>query len=346
MSKALPSPPPPGRRVTATDVAARAGVSQPTVSLVLGGNPTARVASHTRERVLAAARELGYQPNLMARALAKNRSYTFGVVIPDLDNPFFMEVVSGAERVAAEGGYGVLLCDARAASAVQHVEALVSRMVDGIVLDAASAAEIPPDVLAGVNVVVIDEPDGVHPGIASDARDAGRLAAQHLIELGHRCIAFLGPATETHTFRLRERGFYSGLREAGLNLASEHLLRVEASVGGGRRGMRQLLALHERPTACFCANDLLALGALKACLTAGVAVPAEMSLVGCDDIEMARIVTPELTTVRIPAREIGARAARELLRRIDEPAAGRKSTRLLPASLIVRGTTAAAPPRP
>lgn len=325
--------------MTTHDVAAEAGVSQPTVSLVLSENPRARVADATRRRVVEAARRLGYQPNMLARGLVKRRSYALGVIVPDLDNPFFTEVVSGAQRVAVETGYAVLLCDARETSAANHVTALSTRLVDGIILDAGSARVVTTSDIGPTNVVVVDEPAAGWPSVASDAREAGRLAARRLIELGHRRIAFLGPPSDTHTFRMRERGFVEALREAGLGIASEDLGRVPASVGGGARGMRALLSAEEAPSACFCANDLVAIGALKACLSAGMSVPADMSIIGCDDIEMSRVVTPELTTIRIPAREMGARAARLLIQRIESdavPAAGR----LLPVKLIERESTA------
>ena len=332
----------PRRRVTTRDVAARAGVSQPTVSLVLGRNPTARVAPETRERVLRAAEELGYRPNVLARGLVQRRSFALGIVVPDLRNPFFVDVVSGAERVAAEERYAVLLSETGGRSPVPHLEALQARQIDGILIDAHAAALLPADLLAGVNVVLIDEPSERWPGVASDAAGAGRLAGEHLLALGHRRVAFIGPADDVHAFRMRERGFVQALRAAGVALPSVRLRRAPATAAGGLEAMRALLALVPRPTAVFCANDLAALGALKACAAAGVRVPAELSLVGCDDIELGRLVTPELTTIAVPARELGARAARLLLRALaGEPAP--RASRPLPVRLVARGTSATAP---
>ena len=328
------------RSITTHDVAARAGVSQATVSLVLGGNPRARVAAATRERVLRAARDLGYRPNIVARSLVRGRSYTLGVVVPELSNPFFMDVVDGVQRVAAGAGYAVLLCDARQTSPGRHLEALRGRQVDGIVIDALGAEQLGDDALDGLEVVLVDEPSERLPGVASDALGAGRLAAEHLLTLGHRKIAFVGPATDVHTFRMRERGFVARLREAGVTLTSDWLRRAQPSTAAGMQAMKALLALKERPTAVFCANDVLALGALKACLSAGVSVPAAMSIVGCDDIEMASVVTPELTTIAVPARELGARAARLLLLQMSGEQVPAKPARLLPVRLVKRGTTA------
>jgi DNA-binding LacI/PurR family transcriptional regulator len=328
-------------RVTTHDVARRAGVSQPTVSLVLSGNPRARVAEPTRERVLRAARELGYRPNLVARGLVSQRSFGLGVVVPDLNNPFFTEVVSGAERVAAESGYAMLLCDTRQTPAARHVESLRARLIDGVILDPGSASAVPAELLAELNVVVIDSADGGLPGVTSDVIGTGRQAAQHLLELGHRELGFIGPATDSRVFRLRERGYVEAVSAAGVSIRSEWLRRAPPTLAGGAAAMRVLLSGVQRPTAVFCGNDLAALGALKACLTAGVRVPEQLSIVGCDDIEMAVVVTPELTTVRVPARGLGARAARMLVGLIE----GRQPRRgaPLPVELIVRGTTARAP---
>src|SRR5829696_1415566 len=337
-------------RVTTHDVAERAGVSQPTVSLVLGRNPRARIAAGTRERVLRAAAELGYRGNLLARGLSTRRSYTLGFVVPDLRNPFHMDVVAGAERVAAEAGYALLICESGAGGPGARLEALHARLIDGVIIDAAEAAALDERALGELNVVLVDEPSARWPAVASDALGAGRTAAEHLLALGHRRVAFIGPASESPAQRLRERGFAQALRGAGVSIESALLRRAPGTAAGGHEAMRALLALGARPTAVFCANDLVAVGALKACLKGGVRVPADCSIVGCDDVELARLVTPELTTVSVPARELGARAARLLLQRIarrdDAPgdaAAGARAVnpRPLPVRLVVRGTTAA-----
>lgn len=324
------------------DVAARAGVSQPTASLVLSQHPRARVAAATRQRVLDAATELGYKPNVVARSLARRRSFALGVIVPDVRNPFVADVVTGVERVAADAGYAVLLCDQSARTVLQHLETLRARQIDGVLLDAVGAASLPLDALTDMNVVLIDEPSERWPGIATDAIAAGRLAAEHLLELGHRELAYVGPASDVHAFRMRERGFVARLREAGVTLTSHRLRRAPATVAGGRDAMRQLLH-SAAPTAVFCANDLMAIGAVKQCLTAGLRLPADISIVGCDDIELARYVTPELSTVSIPARELGARAARLLVQLIEQTPQRVSATRLLPVRFVARGSSGTAP---
>ncbi|HEX4932796.1 MAG TPA: LacI family DNA-binding transcriptional regulator [Gemmatimonadaceae bacterium] len=345
-------PNPPAPRATAHDVAARAGVSQPTVSLVLSGNPKARVSAETRARVMRAAEELGYRPNVLAQGLVRRRSYALGVVVPDLGNPFFAAVVSGAEKVASREGYAVFLCETGDTPIEQHLEALKSRQIDGVILDAVGAAALSTAALAGMNVVLVDESLDAYPAVVSDAEQAGDLAGRHLLSLGHRRLAYLGPAIDASAFRLRERGFVRAVRAAGGPIESDAWRRVPPTVAGGLQGMRALLALRTRPTAVFCANDLVALGALKACAMARVSVPRELSIVGCDDIELAQLVTPELTTIAIPARELGARAARLLIRQLSgrfpdvatgDTSGGPRVGRPLPVRLVVRGTTAAIP---
>ena len=336
------------RHVTGHDVAAHAGVSQSTVSLVLSGNPKARIADSTRKRVVEAARELGYRPNLLARGLAQRRSFALGVVVREFENPFFTEVVSGAQRVAAEAGYGVLLADTGQIPAVEHVMRLRERQVDGVILAGVPVETLPEEALADANVVVVDEPSGRYPAVASDAAGAGRKAAEHLLSLGHRVLAFMGPADPSHAFRMRERGFVEALRQAGCALTSARLQRAPPSVRGGDRAMAALLSRGPHPTGVFCANDLMALGALKACATHGIVVPKDVSVVGCDDIQMARYVTPELTTVMVPARGLGARAARLLLltledRTLEDRETGALSGRPLEVEFIDRQTTAPPP---
>ncbi|MDQ3242420.1 MAG: LacI family transcriptional regulator [Gemmatimonadota bacterium] len=318
-------------------------MSQPTVSLVLSRNPTARISVETRARIIKAAEELRYSPNLVARSLVRSRSYALGIIVPDFRNPFFADVVSSAERVAAQEGYAVLLCEAGEGNAAKYLDALHARIIDGVIIDAVGAASVHADLLDRTNVVLIDQIAGRWPGIATDAESAGAQAADHLIGLGHRRIAFIGPAIDAHSFRMRERGFWKRLDANGISLPSEYLARGNATAQEGRNAMRSLLSLDPRPTAVFCVNDVIAIGALKAALAAGLRVPEDISVVGCDDIELAQLVTPELTTVKVPARELGGRAARLLIRTIEGKGSAKRLSRLLPVELVQRGTTGPAP---
>ena len=326
-------------RVTAAEVAQKAGVSQPTVSLVLSRNPNVRVAPETRERILEAARELGYRPNRLAQGLSSRRSFAIGLIVPGFDNPVYAAVISGAEKVASEAGYAVLLSESSEEDAVRHLEALRDRQIDGVIIAGIAATTLSATAFDGLNVVLVNQPSDRFSTVGGDSLRAGTLAAEHLLGLGHRRLAFLGPANSIPAFRLRERGYVQALRAAGIETGSELIQRSDATVEGGLAGMRKLLALAKRPTAVFCANDLLALGAHKACAVLGVQLPRDLSLLGCDDIEMTRLVTPELSTISLPQRELGARAARLLLKQIESDAALPPAAQLLPVKLVARGTT-------
>lgn len=327
-------------RITVTDVARRAGVSQPTVSLVLSNNPKARVAKSTRARVLQVAKELGYRPNLLALGLVHQRSFALGLIVPGFANPVYANIVSGAERVAAEMGYAVLLCETEQVNAAHHLEALLDRQVDGVIIAGVAATTLPQESLRRLNVVLINQPSDIYSSVAGDSLVAGRIAAGHLLGLGHEQIAFIGPSTSLPAFRLRERGFAQALEAAGIAPPSDYWQRADASVEGGRSAMRALLALGAPPTAVFCATDIIALGAHKAASKAGVKLGSELSLLGCDDIEMNTLVSPELTSISVPQRELGALAVRQLIQQLDRnPEAEDVSTHILPVKLSKRGTT-------
>lgn len=331
-------------RVTAADVARKAGVSQPTVSLVLSRNPTARVAKETRARVLAIAKELGYRPNRLAQGLVHQRSFALGVIVPGFANPVYANIVSGAEKVASEEGYAVLLCEAEAGNAEQHLQALIDRQVDGVVIAGVGASTLPAADLARLNVVLVNQPSDGHAAVAGDSLGAGRIAARHLMELGHSRIAFIGPSTSLPAFRLRERGFADHLRSEGIRPTSDYWRRADANVAAGAAAMQALLALPSPPTAVFCATDVIALGAHKAASRAGLTLGTELSIVGCDDIEMCTLVAPELTSIRTPQRELGARAVRMLIQRLDGEDNAEPTTQILPVKLVRRGSTGRPPP--
>jgi LacI family transcriptional regulator len=328
------------KRVTAVEVAKVAGVSQPTVSLVLSQNPKARVAAETRARVLKVAEELGYRPNRLAQGLVRRRSFALGVIVPGFANPVYAAIISGAERVAAQAGYAVLLCETGDFSVGHHLKALADRQIDGVIVAGISDRDIAAVDIRRLNVVLVNQDSDSLPSVRDDSLRAGGLAAEHLTRLGHERLAFIGPLSDVTAFRLRERGYAKGLRDAGIEPSSERWQRAEPTVAGGIAAMSALLSLTERPTAVFCANDLIALGAHKACANAGVSVPREISILGCDDIELGALVTPELSTISTPKRELGARAVRMLLRQIETEGKDVPAVHPLPVKFVLRGTTA------
>lgn len=327
------------QRVTALEVAKQAGVSQPTVSLVLSQNPKARVAAKTRARVLQAAEELGYRPNRLAQGLVSRRSFALGIIVPGFGNPVNAAIISGAERVAAQFGYAVLLCETGEIDVGQHLEALADRQIDGVIIAGISESSLPHAELSRLNVVLVNQDSALFSTIHDDSLRAGELAAEHLLGLGHQRLAFIGPVTRASVFRMRERGFARALITAHRVPDSDCWQRADATVAGGLAGMRSLLSLAARPTAVFCANDLIALGAHKACAIAGVAVPQAISILGCDDIDLGTLVTPELSTINTPQRELGARAVRLLLRQLDSDGRAAPTSQTLPVKLALRGTT-------
>jgi LacI family transcriptional regulator len=306
---------------------------------VLSQNPKARVAAETRARVLQVAEELGYRPNRLAQGLVRRRSFALGIVVPGFANPVNAAIISGAERVAAQAGYAVLLCETGEIDVAQHVKALADRQIDGVIIAGISESALADADLRRMNVVLVNQSSESFSTIQDDSLQAGSLAALHLAGLGHRRIAFIGPVSSASAFRLRERGFARALRDAGIAPESDYWQRADPSVQGGLNAMRALLALAQRPTAVFCANDLTALGAHKACAIAGVGLPDQMSLLGCDDIDLGTLVTPELSTINTPKRELGARAVRLLLRQVEGEAKPGPTTQMLPVKLVPRGTT-------
>jgi LacI family transcriptional regulator len=326
-------------RVTALEVAKKAGVSQPTVSLVLSRNPKARVAPETRARVIQAAEELGYRPNRLAQGLVRRRSFALGIIVPGFGNPVNATIISGAERVAAQAGYAVLLCETGEIDVVQHVRALADRQIDGVIIAGISESELAHADMRRLNVVLVNQDSAQLSTVRDDSLRAGVLAAEHLLGLGHREVAFIGPVSSASAYRLRERGFAQGLRSAGVVPSSDLWQRADPTVAGGLAAMAALLTQPNLPTAVFCANDLIALGAHKACALADIRIPEELSILGCDDIDLGTLVTPELSTISTPQRELGARAVRLLLKQLDAEGKGTPTTQTLPVKLVLRGTT-------
>jgi LacI family transcriptional regulator len=324
-------------QATSHDVAALAGVSQPTVSRALRGDP--RVAPATRARVQAAAAQLGYVPSERGRSLSTRRTSRVGVVVEDLSNPFYLELLDELHReLDARAVRMVVLTDA------ERAEPLLDGSLDGAVLTTTLLDATLPFALQrrGFPFVLLNrEPAGIEADacVADNEAGAHRIGAE-LAALGHRRIAaLLGPAN-TSTGRAREAGFRRALAEAGVELPDARVRRGPFSFASGHRGLSELAG--ERPTAVFCANDVVALGALNAARGLGLGVPEQLSVVGFDDIAMAAWELFRLTTARQDVRAMCRTAARLLLARIEEPERPPERV-VLPAALVPRGTHAAAP---
>ncbi|MBM3782044.1 MAG: LacI family transcriptional regulator [Acidobacteria bacterium] len=311
------------RSASITRVAQRAGVSIATVSRVFADHPA--VSEALRQRVRDAARALNYRPSRAARALRAGTSQAVGVVIPDLENPFFTAVVRGIEGVLQAAGYMLLLANSDEDTTREQriLETFRADGVAGVIFVPINGARHAyQDVLAPpLQVVAIDRSAvSLRTDLVTVDNVGGtRRGVLHLIGKNHRSVALLGGPSRHSTAKERERGYYEALRSAGLPIRSELIYHGDFREGGGYRGMKALLALPRRPGAVFVANNLMTLGAFRALHEAGVRVPGDLALVGFDDMPWATSLNPPLTAVSQPSHELGSSAADLLLDRIARP---------------------------
>jgi LacI family transcriptional regulator len=312
------------RRPTMKDVAAHAGVSLSTVSYVL--NDSGPVASDRRSRVLDAIRILNYTPNESARSLKRRSASTIGLIVPDLANQYFALVSEGVERAASERGVLVVLCVPQATGKSDdfYAQLLRSQRLDGVVYLSATGT-LPSLILeltrSGAVVLVDEQMPGFElPAVVSDNRRGAREIAHHVIAAGHRQIALLGGPAPLWSAGQRLAGYREALAAAGQNPDDVPFFGGDYHQHSGYELAAKALdvAATERPTALICANDLMAFGALEYCRAHGIQVPADLTIVGFDDVPTASLVTPRLTTIRQPAHDLGAAAARLLFALIDD----------------------------
>jgi LacI family transcriptional regulator len=305
--------------VTLSDVAQRAGVSISAASRVLTNAPSTRVGQATRERIHEAARDLGYRPNFAGRALKFSRSNVVALVVPDLTNAIFSELMRGVESAAIEHDYVVLL---GRSEDMQPGGPTLSKLigegrVDGMLLQASDEADprdLEPLLDASSPVVFINSIRGPHRGSVSLPDAAGaRAATDHLLELGHHDIAFMGGLPEAGTARARETGFRDTMREARLDVRDEWVTDLGYTAQQGRAALRQVWSLSRRPTAVVVANLNAAIGVLAESRTLGINVPDDLSVVAIHDAWTAENTSPALTTVRMPLYELGRSGLEALL---------------------------------
>jgi LacI family transcriptional regulator len=332
------------QRITINDVAHAAGVSTATVSRVL--SKPALVRAETRERVMSAVRQLDYQPDAAARALASGRTYSVGCVIPTLDHAIFARSTQAMQTTLARAGYQLLLASHEydPATELEVVKVLMQRGVDALVLVGTDHA---PGLWKALRTwrkpsLLTWSCDPRLPSIGFDNEAAGRMATEHLLSLGHRRIGVISGLT-AHNDRARSRieGVRQALKPAGLKLLPSLLTEQVFNLNGGRMGLRALMAARQPPTAIFCGNDLLATGALLEAQRLGLKVPAQLSICGIDNHELAEAIDPGLTTINLPTRDLGRITAKNVLSAIAGEAIAAQS--LLPFELVARGSTAVAP---
>ncbi|MFJ9144578.1 LacI family DNA-binding transcriptional regulator [Streptomyces griseus] len=330
-------------RPTSRDVARAAGVSQATVSLVLGGKWPGRVSEVTAQRVRDAAAELGYRPNLAARSLRLGSTRTALLVVPALTNEFFARVYAGAAALAAEHDFGVVLYPSPDGTGpARDPFASARAALDGVIASSMAAEALGALHGADLPLVMLDsDPSDTGPAahVNLDIADGMRQVTDHLLGLGHRRFLHLASAVDTWTFAVRAGALQDALGAAGDTTV--RTVRAPLDVRAGREAVEQALAATgERPTAIVCDDDILAAGACKAARRLGLRVPDELSVTGFDDLALATALEPELTTVRLPAEQVGERGMEALLAVLDGRPARPGG---LPVRLVVRGSTASPP---
>jgi LacI family transcriptional regulator len=331
---------------TIRDVAQLASVSSGTVSNVL--NRPSYVSSDTRDRVLKAIEELDFVPRQGSRQFRPGRIRTLGISIANLGHPFFVDVALGAEELATEAGAGVVICNSAydAVREEQNLDLLVQQRVQGIVIapvdENSSRLAMLKD--RGVPMVFVDrvgEDRDCWSVVVNDFR-GGQLGAGHLIERGHRTMAYLGHPKSSPKVRTRLAGARDAVDSSRHDVRLEVIGAESWTVDAGRSAGRALVARapEDRPTGVICANDMLALGLLQELVRGGLRVPDDIALVGYDDLEWAELSVPPLTTVRQPGRQLGRTAMEMVLDLIERPGAGPISNHVVLApELVIRSTT-------
>ncbi|HEX8968576.1 MAG TPA: LacI family DNA-binding transcriptional regulator [Chloroflexota bacterium] len=343
--------------VTIRDVARAANVSISTVSHVLSGKrPT---SGATRQRVEDVIQRLGYRPNRVAQSLVWRRTFALGLIIPDITNPYFPAFALGVEDHVRQHGYTLVLGNSEydASREASYLDLVRSQQQAGAIYclgdeQSPIVADLRHAIDQGFAVVLVHSPMQGVPTVSADNRQGGRLAAEHLLGLGHRAIGVVGALPLDEGMAHREAGFLDALRESGWYAVVDRdtvpSMYGNHQIEGGRQAAMALLRQARDLTAIFVLNDLMALGALEAARSMGRRVPADLSIVGFDDIPFAALANPPLTTVGQPIRQLGEQAA-DLLLRVIEPGLTPsvdatfqpiQPNLLVPNRLIVRGSTA------
>ena len=297
-------------KATIKDVALRAGVTPAIVSRVFNKDKTLNVKKETKTAVYRAIRELNYTPNSVARNLRMHKSHTIGVLVADIMNPFFTEIVKGVQQAADEQGYNIILCntDDDAEKGKKYINVLSSQMVDGMILGAGYVSDDEIALLEsmGTKYVLMNRiTDDAAPYVRGNDFEGMRLAAKHLIGLGHQRIAHLSGPLYADTGLKRLQGYRKALMDAGITYRPEYVLETQYDEKSGYETCRQLLGLKEQPTAICAGNDMVAIGAMRAVKEAGLTIPGDISIVGYNDIWVAPLLSPPLTTVSYDLLNMG-----------------------------------------
>ena len=332
--------------VTIKDIAKELGISASTVSRALSDSPL--VNNDTKRTILQTAERLGYQRNELARALVMGSSGAVGLLVPDITNPFFSDIARGVGEVADKIGVGVILCntDGRIDRELNYVRLMRRKRVDGLLLcsttiDAPYLKELAMAKLPFILVSRLSGESNV-PFVITDDRAGAKLAVEHLVDLGHRDIGFIGGPENVQASRDRMESYLNVLNNNCLAALPDWRSFAGFTQAAGREAAQRMLSLPHRPTAVFAANDVTALGVLEVAEGMGLRVPQDLSLVGYDDISYASLPRIQLTTIAQPAVEMGQIAAKWLFEALEHPETPRLQRTLTPR-LVARSTTAPAP---
>lgn len=333
------------RPASIKDIARSARVSHSTVSRALRNSPL--VNPRTAEAIRRIAQECGYQPSAAARSLVTQRTYTVGVVVTNIADPFVAGVVGGIEDAGSEHGFSVFLANSNADpdQEVRVVRSFEEQRVDGIVVTSSRVGALYVPLLTRRQIPIVllnnQHPSEFAHSVMIDNVRGSLEATQHLLELGHRRVAYLGDRYGRQSDTERLEGYRSALAAAKVPFDHRLVVHGDGKADGSGKAIDELLALRERPTGLFCYNDMSALGAMHALLAAGLRIPADISVVGFDDLYISQYLDPPLTTIRQPMRQLG-RLAMETLIGILSGTRSRHHIKV-PGELVVRGSTA--PPK-
>lgn len=332
----------PLRQPSIKDIARLAHVSHPTVSRALQNSPL--VNAQTAARIRKIADETGYRASAVARGLVTRRTRTIGLVVTTVADPFASEVVCGIEQTANDHGYSVILADSNADPERERkvVQSLAERRIDGIIVTSSRVGALYVPLLSEMMVPIVlvnDQYPGDFVHSVMIRNHVGmQSAAEHMIALGHRRIAYIGDRFGYQSDTERLAGYHAALGAAGLTTPAEYVVHGDGGAEGAMRAMEQLLAVAAAPTAVCCYNDMTALGAMRCLRSRGLRVPGDISITGFDDLFFAAYTDPPLTTIRQPMRRMGHMAMESLLKLME----GKESVAQvhIEAELVVRQSTA------
>lgn len=335
------------KATTIYDVAKEAGVSIATVSNVINGK--GNVGKKKRDEIFKVMDRLQYKPSVIASALMGKKTYTLGLLIPDVSNPFFSEIARAVEDLAHAEEYSVIVCstDNKDERVEKYVRLLEQKSVDGILIgtgveNAGIVAQLSENAVPIV-MIARETPDIPAHSVLTDDFKGGSLAAGHLLRLGHENMAILSENAKVSSSLERVRGFRFALFEAGLTLDDERIVACHSSVKDGKGAAERLLRGDNPPTAMFCCNDMLAIGALQAAKECGIRVPEQLSIVGFDDTILSTVTSPSLTTIAQPTAEMAKLAFGLLVSPADSTAGAIRKRIVMQPELVVRESTGPSP---